>query len=150
MSADVPGPLVKVCGLLNEVGAQYVVAGAYAMILHGLIRATEDVDILVENSPENLQRVIDALSRLEDGAASELVPSDFVENIAIKVADEVEVDVTTQAWTVTYLEAAPTASRIEVEGIRIPFLSLPDLIRSKLTYRDQDRIDVERLRRLQS
>jgi hypothetical protein len=56
--------------------------------------------------------------------------------------------VSTKAWTVSYEEAAPNAQRIILEGIEIPYLSLPDLIRSKQTYRDQDRIDVERLRGL--
>jgi hypothetical protein len=142
------GPLLKVCRLLNDAGARYLIAGAYAMILNSVIRATEDVDILVEDSPENFRRVIDGLSGLADGAAKELVPDDFLENIVVKIADEVEVDVSTKAWTVTYADAIKEAKTVIFDGISIPYLSLPDLIRSKLTYRDQDRIDVERLRRL--
>jgi len=42
--------------------------------------------------------VIDGLSKLADGAAAELTPTDFVENVVIKISDEVEVDVSTQAW----------------------------------------------------
>jgi hypothetical protein len=141
-------PLLKVCRFLNEAGAKYIVAGAYAMILNRAIRATEDVDILIDASQDNYARVIAGLSRLSDGAAAELTPRDFEENIVIKIADEVEVDVSTKAWTVSYEEAAPNAQRIILEGIEIPYLSLPDLIRSKQTYRDQDRIDVERLRGL--
>jgi hypothetical protein len=34
---------------------------------------------------------------------------------------------------VTYAEAAPNIIWEEIEGVRIPFLSLPDLIRSKQT-----------------
>ncbi|MCX7824263.1 MAG: hypothetical protein N2689_01735 [Verrucomicrobiae bacterium] len=34
--------------LLSEVGAKYLICGEQACILHGLIRTTEDVDILVE------------------------------------------------------------------------------------------------------
>jgi len=141
-------PLVKVCRLLNEAGAKYIVAGAYAMILNRAIRATEDVDILIEASQENFHRVIAGLSQLEDGAASELTPQDFEENVVVKIADEVEVDVSTSAWTVTYIDAEPNVQRMTIEGVDIPYLSLPDLIRSKSTYRDQDRIDVERLRKL--
>jgi hypothetical protein len=92
--------------------------------------------------------VISALSRLADGAAAELTPRDFEENTVVKIADEVEVDVSTSAWTVTYEEAIPHAQRITIDGVEIPYLSLPDLIRSKQTYRDMDRIDVERLRGL--
>ena len=142
------GPLLRVCSLLNEAGAKYLVAGAYAMILNSLIRATEDVDILVEDSMENFRRVIEALSNLADGVARELKPEDFVENVVIKIADEVEVDVSTKAWTVTYAEAIGDAQTALIEGVQVPYLSLQDLIRSKQTYQDQDRADVERLRRL--
>ena len=142
------GPLLRVCSLLNEAGVKYLVAGAYAMILNSLIRATEDVDILVEDSMENFRRVIEALSNLADGVARELKPEDFVENVVIKIADEVEVDVSTKAWTATYAEAIGDAQTALIEGVQVPYLSLQDLIRSKQTYQDQDRADVERLRRL--
>lgn len=142
-----PLPLLRVCRLLNEAGARYLVVGAYAMILHSVVRATEDVDILVEDSLENFARVILGLSGLEDGAAKELTPNDLVENVVVKIADEVEVDVSTSAWKVTYADAVENANTIEIDGVRIPYLSLPDLIRSKETYRDQDKADVARLRR---
>lgn len=141
--------LLKVCRLLNEAGARYLVAGAYAMILNGAIRATQDVDILIEESVENFQRVIDGLSRMADGAAAELTPQDFVENVVVKIADEVEVDVSTRAWKVSYAEALPNAQRLVINGVEVPYLSIEDLIRSKETYRDQDRVDVETLRRRQ-
>jgi hypothetical protein len=142
------GPLLRVCSLLNKARAKYLVAGAYAMILNSIIRATEDVDILIEDSMENFRRVIEGLSNLADGAARELKPEDFAENVVVKVADEVEVDVSTKAWTVTYAEAIENAQTTVIEGVQIPYLSLQDLIRSKQTYRNQDRADVERLRRL--
>ena len=71
------------------------------MILNSVIRATEDVDILIENSRENFQKVIHAVSNLSDGAARELVSEDFIENVVVKIADEVEVDVSPSARTVT-------------------------------------------------
>ena len=118
------------------------------MILNSVVRATEDVDILIADNRENYRKIIDALSNLADGAARELTPEDFEENVVIKIADEVEVDVSTRAWTVTYAEASPNAMSTEVDGVVVRFLSLPDLIRSKQTQRDQDRVDVELLRRL--
>jgi hypothetical protein len=143
-----PNPLLRVCGLLDEHKAEYIVAGAWALILNSIVRATEDVDILIADHRENFEKVIAALSELEDGAAAQLEPSDFEENVVIKVADEVEVDVCTKAWKVTYAEAIKNACVVEIEGIKIPYLCIPDLIRSKETYRDQDRADVERLKRL--
>ena len=142
---DPKPPLLRVCQLLNEAGANYLVCGAQACILHGLVRTTEDVDILVEPTEENCQRVIDGLARMEDGAARELTAKDILENVVVKVADEVEVDVSTRAWKVSYAEALPGARRVDVEGVSIPFLGLDALIASKETYRQQDAIDRARL-----
>lgn len=138
-------PLVRVCQWLNEAGAKYLICGAQACILHGLIRTTEDVDILVEATEENCRRVIDGLARMEDGAARELTPRDILDNVVVKVADEVEVDVSTRAWKVTYAEALPGAREVAVEGVCIPFLGLDALIASKETHREQDAVDRLRL-----
>ncbi len=138
-------PLLRVCRLLNAAGARYLIIGGQACILHGLVRTTEDVDLLVEATEENCQRVITALSGLADGAARELTPKDLLENVVVKVADEVEVDVSTHAWKVTYTEAAPNALCKQHGDVTIPFLGLDDLIASKETYRDRDTWDRVRL-----
>ena len=136
---------MKVCRLLNEAGAQYLVIGGQACILHGLVRTTEDVDILIPLDEENGRRVIDGLSALEDGAARELEPRDFLENVVVKIADEVEVDVSTQAWKVTFDEALPQACCVQIDGVTVRFLGLDSLIASKETYREQDAADRVRL-----
>jgi predicted nucleotidyltransferase len=138
-------PLLHVCQLLNQAGAKYLICGAQACILHGLVRTTEDVDILVEATEENCQRVIDGLARMQDGVARELTPRDILENVVVKVADEVEVDVSTKAWKVTYSDALPNARQVVVDGIEVPFLGLDALIASKETYREQDALDRMRL-----
>lgn len=144
-SEDQDKRFLKVCRLLNEAGAHYVICGGYACILHGNLRATQDVDVLIEDNSENFRKVLDALAHLEDGAAKELTLRDLKENKVVKVADEITVDISTLAWTVTYAEAAPNIVWEEIEGVRIPFLSLQDLIRSKQTYRDKDRLDIQML-----
>ena len=138
-------PLWQVCALLQKHHVTYVLVGARACGLHGLVRSTQDVDLLVESSTENLQRVIDALSELPDGAARELTVKDLEENVVVKVADAVEVDIAKQAWTLSYEEAIRDAHILDVEGVRIIYASLDALIKSKSTYREQDRVDRERL-----
>lgn len=138
-------PLLRVCDLLNRAEAKYLVAGAQACILHGLVRATEDVDILIEATEENCRRVIDGLAGLEDRAAAQLTPQDLLENVVVKVADEVEVDVSTHAWKVSYAGAVDTACDVVIEGVNVPFLSIDSLIASKETYREQDAWDRARL-----
>ena len=141
-------PLHLVCWLLNRENARYIVVGAQACILHGMVRSTEDVDILIEESEENYPRVIAALAGMADHAAAELTPADLRDNVVLKIADEVEVDVCRRAWKVSYADAIGSVQWAEIEGVKIPYASLPMLIASKETYRDQDRVDVLRLREL--
>ncbi len=144
--SDLPVP--RICALLKKHDARYVLVGAQAAILHGYVRDTADVGLLIPEDLANHARVIAALSELEDHAAAELTPQDFVENVVVKIADEVEVDVSTRAWKIAYDEAAPHAQRAVIEGVEIIYADLPTLIASKETYRDQDRVDVVRLREL--
>ena len=137
--------LLKVCQLLNDAGARYLVCGGFAMILHAVPRATKDVDLLIMDAPENHRRVLMALSRLADGAAAELTPQDLVDNLVVKILDEVEVDVSRRAWVVTYDDAIANAKELIIDGVCIPYLGLQDLIRSKQTYRDKDRADIQML-----
>lgn len=143
-------PLVRDCSLLNAAGANYIIAGAQACILSGMIRTTEDVDLLIEPSERNCARVLEGLAGMEDGWAKELTPRDLIDNVVVKIADEVEVDVSTKAGTVTYAEAIGSALEVTIDGVRIPYLGLDKLIESKSTYREQDRLDVLRLRDLKA
>ena len=65
--------------------------------------------------------------------------------MVVKVADEVEVDVSTKAWKVSYGDAAPGAKQVVVKGVTIPYLGMDALLASKETYREQDSIDRLRL-----
>lgn len=147
--AESLGSLLRVCSLLNQRQARYLVIGGYACILHGLVRTTEDVDILIEESEENYLKVRDALAELPDHAARDLAIQDFSENVVIKVADAIEVDISRRAWKVDYASAVRSAKRRTIEGIEVPFLDIPSLILSKQTYREKDvadRVQLERLR----
>jgi hypothetical protein len=141
-------PLLKVCRLLNEAGAKYLVIGGYACVLHGYIRTTKDVDILIPNSEENFLRVREALSRMEDGAARELTVEDFKNFLVLTVNDEIHVDISRQAWKVNFEEALPSAETRTIEGVTIPFLGIDRLLESKSTYRAQDEVDCGELRLL--
>src|SRR5260370_29153214 len=126
-------PLLRVCSLLNSHRARYLVVGARACWLHGYVRATMDVDILVPEDEENHARVIAALTELEDHAAAELTPRDLAENVVVKIADEVEVDVSTRAWKVSYADAIGPSLNVTINEVKIPYLDRKTLIRSKTT-----------------
>ena len=49
---------------LNQAGVRYVVIGGIAVAAHGYVRATEDLDIVPEPSPENLDELGNTLIRI--------------------------------------------------------------------------------------
>ena len=73
------------------------------------------------------------------------MPTAHLDYAVVKIADEVEVDVSTQACKVTYPEALTGSPVVQVDGVTIPFLGLDALIASKETYREQDAEDRQRL-----
>jgi len=132
----------RVCALLNATEARYVLVGASAMQLWGTTRATRDVDILIEPTLENAQRVLTALSQLPWGVAAEWDASAIIRKPVTIIGDQPNVDILTVAWSVHYRDAAPAATVFEVEGVRIPTASIPHLIASKRTGRLQDAADI--------
>ncbi len=133
------------CGLLNAAGVKYVVVGGFAVALHGVVRATKDIDILIEATIDNAARALKALEGLPWGISRELDPSEVVANPITIIGDDPRVDILTLAWSVRYPDAAPKAQTVDIDGVTIPFADLDTLIRTKQTDRFQDKADVESL-----
>ena len=133
---------------MNEHGVLYVLAGGVAANLHGVVRSTKDVGILVPRDRANVQRLLDALSKLPNGVARELDVDDVIDKPIVIVGDDPRVDVLTVAWDLRYDEAKSSAVVRTIEGVTVPYLSLKDLIRSKRTGRHQDLADIEILQGL--
>lgn len=143
-----PSRLAQVCGLLNDARVRYVVVGGFALALHGVVRATKDIDILIEPTRDNAARALRALEALTWGVSRELDPSEVVAKPITIIGDDPRVDLLTLAWSVRYADAAPRARRVEIDGVDIPFADLDTLIRTKQTGRLQDQADVESLERV--
>ena len=133
----------QVCAALNDAGARYLVIGGVACVLHGYARATSDVDILIERTLDNAQRVLDGLATVGYGFAREWGAEEILKRPITVIGDDPAVDVFTVAWRVKYEQAAPSALTIDVDGVPIPVISLEDLIETKRTGRLQDAADIE-------
>ena len=133
--------LVFLCSRLNEAGAKYLVIGGFAIIQHGFARATEDVDLLIDVSPENFARVQTAMMALPDGAVREVSADDFREHLVVRVADEFVVDLMRQACGIEYAEASKDMAMMRVQDVLIPFANPRLLLRMKQTYRVKDEPD---------
>jgi hypothetical protein len=137
-----PSRVARVCALLNEARAKYVIVGATAMQLWGTSRATRDIDILIEPTLENGQRVLNALSQLPFGVASEITASDLVSRVVTMIGDTPNVDVLTRAWKLRWETASRGVAVFLVDDVPVPAVSIINLIASKQTGRPQDVADV--------
>jgi len=140
--------LTKVCDILNRRGVVYAVAGGYACAFHGHTRMTEDVDILLRDDDENLEKAITAIRELFPSIQDDITVSDIRDNVVLKVIDEIEIDLSIKAWTVNYSNAEGDIRHVEINGIDIPYLGMDSLIKSKETMREVDQWDVKVLREI--
>jgi hypothetical protein len=150
MSSTQRSRLATVCALLNAADARYAIIGGNAVELHGLVRATRDVDILIEPTIENAERTLAALSQLPFKIANDVLPEELLSNAVTIIGDTPQVDVLTLAWSVRYADARATLLTTELEGVTIPYVDIDTLIRSKRTGRLQDSADIEALERIKT
>jgi hypothetical protein len=138
--------LFGVVGLLEAEHVEYALVGGYALALQGIVRLTEDIDILVAPTEENAARWVRALCHLPDGAARELIGDSTLhtEPYAIRINDEFTVDVMNSASGLTWDELLPYRVRID----EIAVISLPGLLRMKEHGRLKDRADAEAIRKV--
>jgi hypothetical protein len=140
--------LLELCRRLNAAGARYLLIGGFAVILHGYVRGTKDIDLLVDASPLNVRRIRSALSYLEDNAAAEVEDDEVGRYAVVRIADEIVVDLMAKACGIDFERAVEEGGveSVEVEGVLIPIATKEMLIRMKDTIRPSDAADVEYLR----
>ena len=139
--APEPEDLVRICRALNDAGARYVLIGGFAVIAHGASRFTKDIDLLVDDAPENISRVKHGLTILADNAAADVADTDVRDHTVVRVVDEVIVDLMGRACGLAYADVAADMEWHDLSGVRVPIASPAALMRMKDTYRPQDAID---------
>ncbi len=133
--------------LLNANNVEYLIVGGYAVAFHGFIRATKDIDILFRNSPENINKIIAALSgfgiskdSMDDNVFSE--PGRIV-RIG---SPPMMVELINAIGGVTFEEAWTNKISGTYGSVTIYFLSRHDLLKSKRAAgRPQDLRDIDEL-----
>ena len=130
----------------QEHKVKYVVIGGIASILHGVPRATFDLDILIEASDENTKRLLDALEDAGLGTASLTNVEEVLANEITIFKDRVRIDVQTLTPGLKFQDAWKRKETMDFHGQKFYVLSLQDLISSKkASGRDVDLEDVRLL-----
>jgi hypothetical protein len=157
------GSVVAIVEALNAAGVRYLVVGGLAVVAHGYVRFTADLDLVLDMSPENLRAATDALDGLGYRPRAPVPIRDFAD--AAKREEWIREKGLTvfSMWSAAHaateidLFAAPpfgdfsaayarAARRAVSGGVAAPFASLDDLVELKRAAgRPKDLDDVERL-----
>lgn len=144
-------PLLKLLARFADEGVEYVLVGGQAVRLNGYVRATEDIDVLVQPTRDNGEKIIRAMDFLpssKDLDAGWFVPAPdgSVENI--RVADDLLVDLLFAANGETYKSVQPYIRQLVIEGTPVKVLNIDGLIKTKNDFREKDVLDKRVLERI--
>ena len=126
---------------------RFLLVGAYALAIHGRPRATGDLDLWVEPTPENATRVMRALAAF-GAPIQELAESDFVSpgvtyQIGVRPG---RIDILTDLTGLTFGEAWADRLAKPFGDVTVNVIGLNDFIRNKrATGRAKDLGDIEGL-----
>lgn len=133
--------------LLNAHRVRYLIVGGYAVAYHGYVRATGDLDLFFENESTNAEKLVTvlhefgfALPQIE--AALFLKPKSLIRLGHEPVKLELMNDISGISFEQCYEQRVVA----RVEGLRLPFISLDDLLTNKRAAgRSRDHADIEAL-----
>jgi hypothetical protein len=136
---------------LRDEGVRYALVGGLAMIVHGRVRATRDVDIFIAVDESNVERLKKALRSLfDDPSIEEIIATDLAESYPViryvSPDRSLVVDIIArlgEAFDFVDIEAQD--AELETAAVRVA--TAKTLLRMKRnTVRDVDRLDAAWLR----
>ena len=140
---------IEALQLFIEEGVQFLIVGAHARARYARPRSTGDLDIWVNPTAENSERVMRALRRFGapvDGvAASDFEDDDTVFQIGVA---PIRIDVLSGISGVTFDEAWKRREVGALEGLSLAFIGREDFLQNKrATGRAKDLADIEDVER---
>jgi hypothetical protein len=136
---------------LSQHQIKYLLVGGLAVALCGYTRATIDVDILIDNSKENIDLLLNRLIHFGEGFARELSYQDFdLAEGCIRINEDFQLDIFTIMHGNTYQDLLKYARVHDLEnGVQIKYLGREGLIKLKqFSLRPKDQLDVQILKEM--
>jgi len=132
---------------LNRAGVRYVLVGGIALIRHGVVRATRDIDAVFDPAPENVDRIRLLADKWEatrpDGSP---IPEGGIAANRTSHLSTPHGDLDLVSETAAALRFSDLLARAEtrrVDGVDAPICSLADLVAMKRSVgRDRDLVDL--------
>ena len=144
--------ILQVLRAFEDEGLEYVLIGATAMGFHGIVRATEDLDLFIRATPENVERLKRAFRKAypDDPNVDEISAEDLLGDYpAVRYypsTGDLYFDIMTRLGSAARFDTVESEV-MEVEGIRVWVATPSALYRLKKdTARPLDQQDAEALR----
>jgi hypothetical protein len=130
-----------------DADVRFMVVGAYALAHHGRPRATGDLDVWVDATPENAGRVMRALAAfgapLHDVAEEDFARPGIVYQMGVPPG---RIDVLTELTGLSFDEAWPERATGQFDGVTVAFIGRSAFLRNKrATGRPRDLGDIDGL-----
>jgi predicted nucleotidyltransferase len=138
--------------LLGDGGVRFLVVGGYAVMKYSEPYHTKDLDIWIEPTQENANRVLEVLRRFgaprHQVTVDDLTNPDLIYQIGV---EPVRVDIMGSVSGLKFEDAWEHRVETDYGGVVAPVLSLDDIIAAKrATGRAKDRIQARELLRAKS
>lgn len=133
--------------LLNEKSVKYLLVGGYAVGFYGNPRFTKDLDLWLECSNENAEKIEEVLKEFGFGSLG-LSSKDFLdpEGIIQLGYPPARIDLIMGASGVNFEDCFPKRETVLLDGVKVNLINLEDLkINKKASGRYQDLADLENL-----
>jgi predicted nucleotidyltransferase len=116
---------------LEKHQVKYLVIGGIASILYGVPRATFDLDITIEPTKANAEKLLRAFEEARIGTASLISAEDLVAHEITIFKDYVRIDVQTKTPGINFIESWEHRETMDYGGQKFFVVSKEDLITSK-------------------
>jgi predicted nucleotidyltransferase len=134
---------------LDAAGVRYLIVGGYAVMVYTEPRYTKDLDIWIEPTEPNAQKLFVALAQF-GAPTQDIRPSDFTEaDTFFQIGmDPVRIDIMTSVPGLDFVPAWERKVKVDFGGESAPVICREDVIRSKMAAgRPRDRQDLRNLTR---
>ena len=144
--ATLPKDFREFIELLNKNKVRYLIIGGYAVVYHGYVRSTNDIDIWVDIGDANIKRLIAALDEF-GFSVLKFKKTDFLPNQIIQLGyPPNRVDIITSPAGVSFDECYASREQVDLDRTTVSFIDLENLLRSKRAAgRTRDLADIEEL-----
>jgi len=127
--------LIKICDKFNRAGVDYIIGGGFAVILHGLPRLTDDIDLFVNPSSKNVTKIKTALMDIyNDNAINDIRVTDIDSYSVVRYGtpEGFCLDFIGRVGEVAgYAEIKRGRVYLELENVRIPVCGVETMLKLK-------------------